>query len=197
MSRRPLSLWRFVLVAISLVAIARPVSAAGSAKPPPTIWENLQDFQSDLETLLGFIDTQLDPKPYGGNVEKERAAVVRTEEDLAEALVYLQTHPEYNRLPLDSDSANLVAVTVWLNNVRNEPLQTLETIHPELRLNTRYVRRCLDDVSALPDELGGYRTKTLADGWTVVTADGSPSAHFEHTVLTTDAGPEILTLPPA
>lgn len=42
---------------------------------------------------------------------------------------------------------------------------------------------------------GGHRTKTLADGWTVVTADGSPSAHFEHTVLTTDRGPEILTLP--
>jgi methionyl aminopeptidase len=43
--------------------------------------------------------------------------------------------------------------------------------------------------------LGGYRTKTLADGWTVVTSDGSPSAHFEHTVLTTDRGPEILTIP--
>ena len=43
--------------------------------------------------------------------------------------------------------------------------------------------------------VGGHRIKTLADGWTVVTADGSPSAHFEHTVLTTDAGPEILTLP--
>ena len=43
--------------------------------------------------------------------------------------------------------------------------------------------------------LGGYKTKTLSDGWTVVTADGSPSAHFEHTVLTTEAGPEILTLP--
>jgi methionyl aminopeptidase len=43
--------------------------------------------------------------------------------------------------------------------------------------------------------LGSYRTKTLADGWTVVTADGSPSAHFEHTVLTTEHGPEILTLP--
>lgn len=42
---------------------------------------------------------------------------------------------------------------------------------------------------------GGYRTKTLSDGWTVVTTDGSPSAHFEHTVLTTDRGPEILTLP--
>jgi methionyl aminopeptidase len=43
--------------------------------------------------------------------------------------------------------------------------------------------------------VGGHRIKTLPDGWTVVTSDGSPSAHFEHTVLTTDAGPEILTLP--
>ncbi len=43
--------------------------------------------------------------------------------------------------------------------------------------------------------LGHYRTKTLSDGWTVVTADGTPSAHFEHTVLTTDKGPEILTIP--
>ncbi len=42
---------------------------------------------------------------------------------------------------------------------------------------------------------GGYRTKTLSDGWTIVTADGSASAHFEHTVLTTDRGPEILTVP--
>ncbi|HRE80007.1 MAG TPA: type I methionyl aminopeptidase [Opitutaceae bacterium] len=43
--------------------------------------------------------------------------------------------------------------------------------------------------------LKGYRTKTLSDGWTIVTADKSPSAHFEHTVLTTEVGPEILTLP--
>jgi methionyl aminopeptidase len=42
---------------------------------------------------------------------------------------------------------------------------------------------------------GAYKTKTLSDGWTIVTADGAPSAHFEHTVLTTDRGPEILTIP--
>lgn len=42
---------------------------------------------------------------------------------------------------------------------------------------------------------GGYKTKTLSDGWTIVTADGSLSAHFEHTVLTTERGPEILTIP--
>jgi methionyl aminopeptidase len=45
--------------------------------------------------------------------------------------------------------------------------------------------------------LGRHEVRTLADGWTVVTADGSPSAHFEHTVLTTDSGPEILTIPRA
>ena len=38
-------------------------------------------------------------------------------------------------------------------------------------------------------------TKTLNDGWTVVTQDGSLSAHFEHTVLITEAQPEILTWP--
>jgi methionyl aminopeptidase len=43
--------------------------------------------------------------------------------------------------------------------------------------------------------LGAYHTRILSDGWTVVTADGSPSAHFEHTVLTTEKGPEILTIP--
>lgn len=45
--------------------------------------------------------------------------------------------------------------------------------------------------------LGRPAVRTLADHWTVVTADGSPSAHFEHTVLTSDSGPEILTLPRA
>ena len=38
--------------------------------------------------------------------------------------------------------------------------------------------------------------KTLEDGWTVVTADGSKSAHFEHTVAITVAGPRVLTLAP-
>jgi methionyl aminopeptidase len=37
--------------------------------------------------------------------------------------------------------------------------------------------------------------KILKDGWTVVTQDGSLSAHFEHTVLITDGEPEILTCP--
>lgn len=41
--------------------------------------------------------------------------------------------------------------------------------------------------------LGSLHTKTLADGWTVVTLDGQPSAHAEHTIAITEAGPEVLT----
>ena len=41
--------------------------------------------------------------------------------------------------------------------------------------------------------LGGEETRTLADGWTVVTDDGSRSAHFEHTIAVTDEGHEVLT----
>jgi len=42
--------------------------------------------------------------------------------------------------------------------------------------------------------LGGYEIYTKPDGWTYVTADGKPSAHFEHTVAITDEGPDILSL---
>ena len=42
--------------------------------------------------------------------------------------------------------------------------------------------------------MGSLHTKTLKDGWTVVTVDGKPSAHSEHTIAITEAGPEVLTL---
>jgi methionyl aminopeptidase len=43
--------------------------------------------------------------------------------------------------------------------------------------------------------LGAPETQLLEDGWSVVTADGSLSAHFEHTIAVTDDGPEVLTVP--
>jgi methionyl aminopeptidase len=42
--------------------------------------------------------------------------------------------------------------------------------------------------------LGDWKTKTLDDDWTVVTLDGSASAHFEHTIAITEDGPEVLTV---
>jgi len=43
--------------------------------------------------------------------------------------------------------------------------------------------------------VGGAVTRLLADGWSVVTADGSLSAHFEHTIAVGQDGPEVLTRP--
>jgi methionyl aminopeptidase len=43
--------------------------------------------------------------------------------------------------------------------------------------------------------VGSAETTVLDDGWTVVTVDGSLSAHWEHTIAITDDGPAILTLP--
>lgn len=42
--------------------------------------------------------------------------------------------------------------------------------------------------------LGTHETRVLSDGWTVVTLDGRPSAHSEHTIAITEEGPEVLTL---
>lgn len=41
--------------------------------------------------------------------------------------------------------------------------------------------------------LGTWQTRALEDGWTVVTADGALSAHFEHTLAVTEDGPQVLT----
>ena len=43
--------------------------------------------------------------------------------------------------------------------------------------------------------LGGWETRQLGDGWTVVTADGRLSAHFEHTIIITASRSEVLTTP--
>jgi methionyl aminopeptidase len=41
--------------------------------------------------------------------------------------------------------------------------------------------------------MGTWQSEILENGWTAVTGDGLPSAHFEHTVAVTEKGPEILT----
>lgn len=42
--------------------------------------------------------------------------------------------------------------------------------------------------------IGSYDVKVLPDGWTVITKDGSLSAHFEHTIVVTPDGPKIMTM---
>ncbi len=41
--------------------------------------------------------------------------------------------------------------------------------------------------------MGSHKVKVLKDGWTVITSDKQPSAHFEHSVAVTENGPAILS----
>jgi len=43
--------------------------------------------------------------------------------------------------------------------------------------------------------MGSPEVDVLSDGWTAVSRDGLPTAHFEHTVLLLPGGPEIITIP--
>jgi methionyl aminopeptidase len=42
--------------------------------------------------------------------------------------------------------------------------------------------------------IGAWKTRLLEDQWTVVTSDGSLSAHFEHTIAIAEGEPEVLTV---
>ena len=74
-----------------------------------------------------------------------------------------------------------------------------EPAGPELRAARAGACSCKDGHRARHRADGERRaraeTRLLDDGWTVVTADGSRSAHFEHTIAVTDHGPEVLTVP--
>lgn len=67
---------------------------------------------------------------------------------------------------------------------------------PNFRQETRGIRLQAGMTLAIEPMInaGGYEVKWLDDGWTVVTSDGSLSAHYENTILITDGEPEILSL---
>ena len=67
---------------------------------------------------------------------------------------------------------------------------------PNYAMRRRGVKLCPGMTLAIEPmiNIGGYEVDWMEDGWTVVTSDGSWSAHYENTILITDGEPEILTL---
>ena len=78
-----------------------------------------------------------------------------------------------------------------------------DTMHQEPKVPNFVNRQLLkNDIDLRPGmvlavepmcNLGTHEVQTLADGWTVVTADGQPAAHYEHTIAVTEDGCDVLT----
>jgi methionyl aminopeptidase len=80
-------------------------------------------------------------------------------------------------------------------NMHEEP-QFPNYCNPKLLANDIPLRTGLVMAIEPMVNMRGKETRVTGDHWTVVTSDGFPSAHFEHTIALTSDGPRILTAPP-
>ncbi|MCO6466330.1 MAG: type I methionyl aminopeptidase [Bradyrhizobiaceae bacterium] len=108
--------------------------------------------------------------------------------DIAKAI---QTHVEKNGFSIVRE---LVGHGIG-RNLHEEP--PVPNFVPGLLHRSRYPNMKLKNGMALAIEpmvnMGLFHVHTASDGWTVYTADGKPSAHFEHTIVIDGANPRILT----
>jgi len=110
----------------------------------------------------------------------------------------ITTSPEVLRA-LANDPSVTVRVSLALNPALPEQVSAMLAEDTDARVRTILSRKLstLTPGLVLAVEpminLGGRRTRTLLDKWTVVTADGSWSAHFEHTFAVTQDGPFVTT----
>lgn len=135
-----------------------------------------------------------------GNVSPEKRKLVQvTEECFFEAVkhlqagtplydigYYVQTHAEANGMGVVRDYVGH-GIGREMHEDPSVPNYGRKGTGIRLRANTVI---CIEPMITL----GDYHVKTLSDGWTAVTVDKSPAAHYENTVVITENGVEILTL---
>ncbi len=80
-----------------------------------------------------------------------------------------------------------------IGRVMHEEPQIPNFVAPMFKMSDPVLRKGMTLAIEPMVNAGGYRVKTLQDGWTVVTEDGSLSAHFEDTVAVADGGGDVLT----
>ena len=150
-------------------------------------------------TLEGFVGDTATTVPVG-KVDEERLRLVRVTEECLERAIQqchagnhlgdigwaVQQHAEANGYTVVRDY-----VGHGIGRRMHEDPQIPNYGRPGLgpKIKNGYVFAIEPMVN-----LGSHFTKVLSDGWTVVTVDGKPSAHFEHTIAITEEGPEVLTL---
>jgi methionyl aminopeptidase len=150
-------------------------------------------------TLEGFVGDTATTVPVG-RVDDEKLRLIRVTEECLERAIQecragnhlgdigwaVQQHAEGNGYSVVRDY-----VGHGIGRRMHEDPQIPNYGRPGLgpKIKAGYVFACEPMVN-----LGTHFTKVLADGWTVVTLDGKPSAHAEHTIAITEEGPEVLTL---
>ena len=150
-------------------------------------------------TLEGFVGDTATTVPVG-NVDEERLKLIRVTEQCLERAIEqcragkhlgdigwaVQQHAETNGYSVVRDY-----VGHGIGRRMHEDPQIPNYGRPGLgpKIKVGYVFAVEPMVNQ-----GTHFTKVLPDGWTVVTMDGKPSAHVEHTIAITEEGPEVLTL---
>src|SRR5437588_1401245 len=138
--------------------------------------------------------------PVGEVTPEARKLLEVTEESLRQAVQVIR---EGNRLSDIGHTVQSVAEGAGFSVVREYVGHGIGTaMHEEPQIPNygppgRGIKLKVGHVLAVEPMVnaGGPETVLMDDGWTVVTADGSLSAHFEHTIAITDDGPEVLTRP--
>jgi methionyl aminopeptidase len=150
-------------------------------------------------TLEGFVGDTATTVPVG-NVDEEKLRLIRVTEECLERAIQkcragnhlgdigwaVQQHAEANGYSVVRDY-----VGHGIGRRMHEDPQIPNYGRPGLgnKIKNGYVFAIEPMVNQ-----GSHFTKVLSDGWTVVTVDGKPSAHVEHTIAITEEGPEVLTL---
>ena len=150
-------------------------------------------------TLEGFVGDTATTVPVG-NVDDEKLRLIRVTEECLERAIHqcragnhlgdigwaVQQHAEANGYSVVRDY-----VGHGIGRRMHEDPQIPNYGRPGLgsKIKNGYVFAVEPMVNQ-----GSHFTKVLSDNWTVVTVDGKPSAHVEHTIAITEEGPEVLTL---
>lgn len=185
---------RLAMFALTVLAFAPAAARADGAPPPPRPLTQtyLENAQRSLKSALATV-TKVDAAPYGGLVEKERAAAAKAVNDMAEALAYVAAHPEINPMKPGQQPPDSFPVE-FTNPTTNLSLQ--ETAQADLiRTPLRQALRTLVNAPntyrgapAILGDIGGYRAKLIQD---ILLAAEATKAVVEYAEGRGEVGPTV------
>jgi len=169
--------------------------------PDSTILRDGDIVNIDITAFLDGVHGDTDATYLVGNVEEEsRLLVDRTREALARGIAAVMPGREINVIGrvIEKFAARFgygVVRDFTGHGINSSFHSGLVIPHYDSAVHNQIMEVGMTFTIEPMLTLGTFEYHTWADGWTVVTADGKRSAQFEHTLVVTDKGADILTLP--